>query len=361
MKENNNLSPKLLYLTKLALVILVLSVFGLFVYFFQPGWFKINIKKAKTTSTAKVEALVATTTAPILCPDCVRRSLDGVMVKPEFEKLRPYAVMIDNFPAARPQSGLSAASLVYEATAEGGITRYLAFFAPDQAPNEIGPVRSARPYFLNWAKELSATYVHVGGSPDALELAKNLGKSDVNQFFKGAYFWRSNDRMAPHNVLTSADNLNKYRSESGESGAGFSPWQFKDAATSTEGIVSRVNIKYSAGYAVSWQYQSAANEYERNLDSAPHLDASGVKITAKNIIVQLVSFKVTDEKLRLELTNALSGKALLCQDGVCQMGLWKKNSAADRTKYYNKNGSEFVFNAGTTWVEVIDDLKLLEY
>jgi hypothetical protein len=78
---------------------------------------------------------------------------------------------------------------------------------------------------------------------------------------------------------------------------------------------------------------------------------------AKNIIVHLTSFLVTDDKLRLEMSGALSGKALLCQDGSCSMGSWKKNSTSLRAKYYYKNGDEFIFNAGTTWIEVIEDLQ----
>ncbi len=179
---DNNLSPKLLAITKISLVIIILSSLGLFIYLFQPDWFnfKINLNKEAKTETSVTE--VATTTETI-CANCVRRYIDGVMVAPEFEKSQLYGVMIDNFSTARPQFGLSAASLVYEAPAEGGVTRYLAFFSPDSAPSEIGPVRSARAYFLNWAKELGATFVHVGGSPDALEAAKRIAKSDLNEFF----------------------------------------------------------------------------------------------------------------------------------------------------------------------------------
>ena len=358
VEKDNNLSPKLLYATKLALVVLVLSTAGLFIYFFQPSWFKINFKKSESVATVPVEVVA---TSSVACTDCTRRLLDGEMVKPEFAKLRPYAVMIDNFPAARPQSGLSAASLVYEAPAEGGITRYLAIFSPDKAPSEIGPVRSARAYFLNWAKELGSTYVHVGGSPEALELAKKIGKSDLNEFFKGSYFWRSNTRTAPHNVLISGDNLNKYRSDSSESGLELKSWQFKDASTTSPEIISKIKIKYTQNYEVYWQYQKASNDYVRYLDNQVHLDVTGSKIVAKNIIVNLSSFKVTDDKLRLEISSAISGVALLCQDGNCNLGTWKKNSATSRAKYYYKSGEEFIFNAGVTWVEVIDNLNSLEY
>lgn len=357
--NNNDLSPKLLSATKLALVVLALSSAGLFLYFFQPSWFKIDFYK--TEEVTPVVEQVATTTATTTCLDCVRRQIDGVMVAKEFEKTQLYAVMIDNFSTARPQAGLSNASLVYEAPAEGGVTRYLAIFAPDSAPAEIGPVRSARSYFLNWAKELGAIYVHVGGSPEALELAKNLGTNDLNEFYKGSYFWRSNDRSAPHNVLTSGEKLTGYQKLKSENVLEFATWQFKDAATSTTSVASQINIKYSDGYNVYWQYQPETNSYLRYLDGTAHVDASGTNISAKNIVIHLSSFKVTDDKLRLEMSSSLSGKALLCQDGVCSMGNFKKNSPSSRAKYYNKNGEEFIFNAGQTWIEVVEDLQNIKY
>ncbi len=359
-RNNNDLSPKLIYATKLALVVLVLSVTGLFLYFFQPNWFKFDFNLKKETPTA-ISVTTDTTTSTLVCSDCVRSLLDGELVKPELEKLRPYAVMIDNFPAARPQSGLSKASLVYEAPAEGGITRYLAIFSPDKAPSEIGPVRSARSYFLAWAKELGATYVHVGGSPEALELVKNIGTSDLNEFYKGSYFWRSDSRLAPHNILISGDNLNKYRNSSNESGITLIPWQFKDSATSTAENNSQIKIKYPKDYGVSWRYQSLTNNYERYQENQPSLDVDGSKISAKNIIIHLTSFKIVDDKLRLEMSTSLSGVASLCQDGNCQLGTWKKNSTNGRAKYYYKTGEEFIFNAGATWIEVIEDISKIEY
>lgn len=357
---NNNLSPKLLKVTKISLVILILSSLGLFIYLFQPDWFnfKINLNKEAKTETPVTE--IATTTNNV-CVDCVKRYIDGVMVAPEFEKAQLYAVMIDNFETARPQSGLSKASLVYEAPAEGGVTRYLAIFSPDSAPAEIGPVRSARAYFLNWAKELGAIYVHVGGSPEALELAKNLGTNDLNEFYKGSFFWRANNRTAPHNVLTSGEKLTSYQQLKSENVLEFTPWQFKEAATSTSVINSQINIKYPDGYAVYWQYDNALGEYTRYLNGAAHTDDSGANITAKNIVVHLTSFLVTDDKLRLEMSGSLSGQAVLCQDGQCTMGKWKKNSTSSRARYYYKSGEEFIFNAGTTWIEVIDDLQKISY
>jgi hypothetical protein len=359
MAKENNLPRGLLIITRISLITIVISFFGLFLYFFQPSWFNFNLTKEKDAKIIHQEGDEATSTD--LCLNCARRLLDGVMVPPEETNLRPYAVMIDNFSNARPQSGLSSASLVYEAPAEGGVTRYLAFFDPKSTPLEIGPVRSARAYFLNWAKELGATYVHVGGSPEALELAKSINKSDLNEFYNSKYFSRSPKRVAPHNVMTTISDLENYRLDKNETGITINPWQFKDLSTSTETIVSKISIKYSSGYDVYWNYNLENNNYERYLDGSLHKDSSGEKISANNLIVQIVSFKITDDKLRLELSSALSGQALLCQDGNCQMGNWKKNSSNSRAKYYYKNGEEFIFNAGPTWIEINDNLQNIKY
>lgn len=355
-KDNETLSPKLWRITKVSLAILFISAVGLFLYFFQPDLFNFKIKEEQPPVITEEY-----TPEENICPSCVRRNLDGIMVLPEVANLRPFAVVIDNFQLARPQIGLASASLVYEAPVEGGVTRYLAIFDPESAPTEIGPVRSARTYFLNWAKELGATFVHVGGSPDALEAAKRIAKSDLNEFYKGEYFWRSSKLVAPHNVLTSKNKLNAYRLDYKESGAEFKPWQFKEAATSSEEIIHSINLKYPNEYAVLWEYNKDNNLYERYLDNKAHLDASSERITANNLIIHLASFKVIDDDLRLEMSSALSGQALLCQDGNCHLGKWQKDSQTNRAKYYYNSGDDFIFNAGKTWIEVIEDFKYLKY
>lgn len=357
-KPDNNLSPKLLSATKLALAIILLSGIGLYLYFFQPSWLRFSfINKNDAPVETILEPLASSTD---ICSNCVRRAIDGVMVPPEAVNPALYAVMIDNFTSARPQAGLSAASLVYEAPAEGGITRYLAIFTASTTVAEIGPIRSARSYFLNWAKELGAIYVHVGGSPEALEMAKKLGTNNLDEFYQSNFFWRSSDRSAPHNVLTSSEKLDSYLQLKSENILEISPWQFKDSASSTDKISNQIKIKYGKGYDVTWKYQDDGSYY-RFLDEKEHIDANGTKITAKNIIIHLSSFNVTDDKLRLNMSSALSGTALLCQDAKCQLGNWSKSSQITRAKYYYKDGTDFIANAGTTWIEVIDDLQKITY
>lgn len=357
MKKNkNNLSKKWLVITRLSIIILAACVFVLFFYFFQPDLFQV---KSSSLEIKKEE--IAITTISQKCSDCKPRRFDGVLDTSQSEKSRPFAVMIDNYPAARPPFGLAEASLVYEAPVEGGVTRYLAFFLPETAPAKIGPIRSARQYYVDIARETGATYVHCGGSPKALLSAKELGTSDLDEFFKGAYFWREGARPAPHNVLTSGDNLNKYRLDSQESNGDFPAWQYKATSSVTQTIVPKIDIKYQAEYAVYWKYDQESNKYLRFLNDKNHLDANGTKITADNLIVQLSYFSVVDEKLRLKMSAANSGQALLCQDGNCVLGKYKKNTTEGRTRYYRQDGEEFIFNAGITWIEMISDWTDLKY
>ena len=143
--------------------------------------------------------------------------------------------MIENMVTSRPQSGLDRANLVYEALAEGGITRFLAVFASGEEIEKIGPVRSARTYYLDWAKELSAAYIHVGGSPEALRLIPQYDILDLNQFYNSPNFWRAKERAAPHNLYTSSELLARavVSKKWGPTGS-FESWELKNKEKPSE-------------------------------------------------------------------------------------------------------------------------------
>ncbi len=162
------------------------------------------------------------------CENCQRRNIDGIYVNSEKSNPPLVAVMIDNHFGARPPCGLNLAKLVYEAEVEGNFTRYMAIFNTTDTIEKIGPVRSARPYFLDWARELGATYAHCGGSPEALVQIKKENIINMNEFYDGAYFWRTNEKKAPHNILTSSKNINKFIENEKIPTKEFIPWQFKD-------------------------------------------------------------------------------------------------------------------------------------
>ncbi len=160
----------------------------------------------------------------------VHDPLTGVFVEQAHSNQQVFGIMIDEHVDARPQSGIDQAFLVMEAPVEAGIPRLLAFFSQDQKMEKIGPVRSARPYFVDWALELAALYTHVGGSNEALDKIKNGATFDLNQFWHDSQFWRVTDRDAPHNVYTSTDLLGSYvkqKQNAGRPAPLYGVWKFK--------------------------------------------------------------------------------------------------------------------------------------
>jgi hypothetical protein len=289
-----------------------------------------------------------------------RRPLDGMPVETGGPPRAYYAVMIDNFSAARPPAGLSAASLVIEAPVEGPITRLLAVFGDDAAAERVGPVRSARPYFLDWAMEFDALYVHVGGSPEALGLLAGDAVRGMNEFSFGAYFWRDQKRRAPHNTYTSLELMKKNdeRRFPGREHAAPEPWRFKEDAPEDEraedgAVISIPNPERS--YAVRWTYDRAANGYVREQGGSPHAEEGNGAVRAKNVVIQYVKTRVLDEVGRKRIETIGEGEALAAIDGNVVSAKWKKGSKDARTRFYDAAGNELAFNAGTTWIEVVAD------
>jgi hypothetical protein len=299
----------------------------------------------------------------VSCVDCARRLIDGVYVEKGKENPPLAAVMIDNEVTSRPASGLSKANLVYEAEAEGKITRYLAFFDGTVDLTRVGPIRSARPYFLDWANELSAVYVHCGGSPEALTKIIKYGIADFNEFYNGDYFWRSDEKIAPHNVFTSMQNIQNFIAKKGIRESNYFSWKFKDEnKNSIEAKENNINIVFKEpDYIVDWNYDSENNSYIRSLAGKIQTDDGDNKIVAKNIIVQVNKTEIIDSKFRLDMKTTGSGKAIVCLDGFCEEGEWQKENYSSRTRYFDSAGKEFEFNPGVTWIEVVRSVENIKY
>ena len=317
-------------------------------------WQVLRSDIAPVTIGTAIEATEATTAVDIP-GNYIRRRLDGVYVDPKEANYYPLAVMIDNDPNARPQTGLARAQIVYEALAEGAITRFMAIFASaTSTPDEIGPVRSARPYFVDWAQGYNALYAHVGGSPEALAELTTIAMHNINEFYQGKYFWRAKDRLPPHNVLGSAGELYAYLENLNAYSSNYRSWQYKDEAPAEERGGQNIEINYNNPlFAVAWQYDKEQNQYRRFMADSPHNDADGTPITTKNIILLKVSSQVVDAQLRRHMQNIGDGKAWYCLDGTCDEGTWKKPSLTEREVIYNAQNEEVKFNTGTTWIEVV--------
>lgn len=284
----------------------------------------------------------------------VARRLDGVLVPASIATLAPRAVMIENHPDARPVSGLSKASIVIEAPVEGGITRYLAFFAASTTLPQVGPVRSARPYYVDWADAWNAPYFHVGGSPDALEKISGMaGFVDVNEFAQGASFWRDTTRYAPHNTYTKDALMDAVVAKKGAaSSTAPLAWHFQDAASSTErGDIVGPRIPYGGSFNIRWNYDKERGVYVRFLSGAAQLDRDGSAVESENVIVIKTEQTVLDTYGRLRVRTTGSGDAVAYRDGKKFVLRWRR-SAGEPIRFESTDGTEFLFTRGRTWIEV---------
>ncbi|MFH1171521.1 MAG: DUF3048 domain-containing protein [bacterium] len=320
--------------------------------------------------TVQIQAVSNTEKSGTTLPQTFRipstwpRRVDGILVPANQANIVPVAVMIENLSIVRPQSGLASASVVYETLAEGGIPRLLAIFARTDM-KKVGPVRSSRPYFVDWASEYQGAYLHAGGSRDALnEIGKvRLRSIDALVGKTAKYFFRAGKVASTHNLFTRGTLLKQVKSAFGlaEKKASFRSWKFKNdpplAKRPKQQKQLTIDFKSGAGYIVRYAYEQSTNSWLRFNGGKPHTDANYAKptqIRAKNVIVQLVpKERILDKKLRILLDITGSGKGWLLQDGGLQRITWKKTSASARTLFFLQNGTEVNFNRGSTWIEVV--------
>ncbi len=313
-----------------------------------------KIRRASGNASSSVSAAETSSTMRL-----VSRRLDGVLVPTGEEAFTPRAIMIDNQADARPFSGVASAQLVIEAPVEGGITRLLAFFDATNTVFEIGPVRSARPYFVDWALGWRALYAHVGGSPEALEKIRALGEnfSDANEMFFGGSFWRSNLRRAPHSTYTNTEQMTQLMSARGfASSTAPIAWHFQDAVSSTErGGVARVSVPYGGSYSVMWKYDRERGVYTRSVSGRRALDRDGASLESENVVLMKTDAQVLDTVGRLRVRTIGSGDAIAYRDGNKYPLRWRR-SAGEPIRFESQDGREFLFTRGRTWVEVtVDD------
>ena len=285
------------------------------------------------------------------------------MISERASQRHPIAVMIDDLSPARPQSGLQSASIVWHAPAEGGIPRYMAIFA-DTLPEDVGPVRSARLYFVQWASEWKAVYVHAGGSPQALATLAAKGRGQLvynaDQFRYGAYFRRVSDRFAPHNLYTTLANLRKLSAAVGaEPGPLEQKWKFApDIPLEQRPQGGSITVSYPAN-TITYRYNRKANTYRRTVSvEGEQRDASnGKRIAPKNVVVMLVNFSPLNDgsgKNRQEADIIGSGKAWIATNGTTIKGTWKKNKPNGMTHFYDANGERVTLTVGQTFIQVLD-------
>ncbi len=285
--------------------------------------------------------------------------LTGVQVTDEAAtKIPATAIMIENSPDARPQSGIKNAGVVFEAIAEGGITRFLAIYQQEK-PQLIGPVRSVRLYYVQWLAPFQASVAHVGGSLFALKEVRNGNYRDVDQFFNGKYYWRATDRYAPHNVYTSFAKLDALNAAKGYTNSTVTGFSRKDDTASKTPNATRINVTISGpAYNSSYAYDPTSNAYLRSQAGASHNDREGGQVTPKVIIVMNVDMKlVMEDGWREQITAIGSGKATIFQDGVVTVGNWTKKDTNSQITFTTPEGKDIPLNRGQTWITAIPNGK----
>lgn len=272
------------------------------------------------------------------------------------ESLFVFGVMVENAYDAWPLSGVEDAFLVIEAPVEGSIPRFLAFFTSDMRVDEIGPVRSARPYYVDWAHGWDLVYAHVGGSPEALELITELGVQDLNEFYNGSTFWRSTHRSAPHNVYTSIDRLTRTAKAKDfkQRSQGFFSFKSSEGDYGDIDLVEYWWFSRSGAYDVVWNFENGLYTRSQGVNTAQSADGDLYQVN--NVIFLETDIRSIDDVDRKRVRTTGEGDALLFQNGFRTEIIWKKNSIDGPLYFEDAWGNEVTLLPGKTWITVAEDL-----
>lgn len=348
---------------------------------------------------AKIQELPKTEECPI------NGGMFSTVEREIWEGRRPLTAVVENHSDSRPQSGLGLADVVYEAVAEGGITRFLGVFYCGAASAElkIAPVRSARVYFIKWAAEYGENplFLHVGG---ANSICNNCPRGvkpkgdvapEVNAFAllddlgwrRGAYGndfdggtnvgvpvvirdqYRTSEEASAweHSVVASVDEVHIEGEKRGfgakdENGVSwdktFKPWKFADDAPLSSPKASKIAFEFWSNkpeYDVTWDYDPPTNSYKRNNGGESYIDwENKEQVLAKNVLIQFLAEKgPVDRELHMYYENIGDGDIILFQNGDVIEGTWEKEDELGRTIYLDPDGEEIKFVRGTTWIEAV--------
>lgn len=317
------------------------------------GCSKYVSEEPTPTPAPTIDVVPTAVPVPTPTPAAYRMPLTGLpAVQPMVT--RPVLVTVENSPQARPQSGLDKADVVYEVLAEGEITRFLAIYQSQQA-DAIGPVRSMRPYFVQIGDGFDAVLVHAGWSSDAMVMMQQKKINHLDQVYgDDAFYWRSKERKAPHNLYTSTEKIQqgvekrKFRQE-------WDPRSINFASENTRMFLEQsgqtVNIPYPSGYKVSYEYDLTSKLYKRSMLGKPHLDKeTKEQLTAKNLMIIEAAHKVLDKEGRRAVDVLGPGKGIILQEGRAQNVTWERKNGIIRALL---NGKEIPMLAGNTWVQIV--------
>ena len=281
--------------------------------------------------------------------------LNGIEVASKADLSKPVtAIMIENSPDARPHSGLKQAEVVYEAIAEGGITRFLTIFQQHK-PQLIGPVRSLRMYYVDWLAPYQASVAHVGGSHASLQEIRNGKYRDIDQFFNGSSYWRANDRRPPHNVYTSFEKLDALNAGKGYKSSQFTSFARADGKASDKPNAVNIDINFSSSwYNTHYDYDKASNTYLRSIGGQASNDREEGRLAPSVVIALHVNeTTVMEDGWRQSIVTTGTGTATVFQNGTAAEYTWRKNDRFSPLELIDAAGKPVALNRGQTWIAAV--------
>ena len=274
-------------------------------------------------------------------------------------------IMIENSVDARPQSGLKDAGVIYEAIAEGGITRFMAVYQ-DAKPQYIGPVRSARQTFVEMSRQYQCGYLHIGGAKNAIATLKTSGYRNLDGgWYEGTYVFRIRERYAPHNVYTNFDKIDEWETKFGYTESKYNGFArikpdtlIEVPAEKRDATKVSINISSNSQYNVRYTYDASTNKYLRYhaYKTTPHMDKAKDGKTTQHapdvVIAMRVTTKARPETKFFDHTTTGSGEAWIFQNGTVTKATWKRASVTDELGFYDGDNNIIELNRGQTWISM---------
>ncbi|MDE7326442.1 MAG: DUF3048 domain-containing protein [Lachnospiraceae bacterium] len=295
--------------------------------------------------------------------------LTGEWIDKEQVEQRPYAVMLNNIKVASPQSGIGQADIVYEALTEAGITRFLALFSSigkdTPAADRLGSVRSARHYFVSFADEYDAIFVHFGETTYATKKMKKLGIDHITGMYGAgvASFYRDKSIKAPHNAFASLEGILTALERAGirtEYEEGYEA-HFRFYAEDTDLMAGEeslaadgITLGFSAYTSPYFTYDKETKLYTRYQFGGVHTDYNtGGELKFKNLIIQFVDEWNIDKNgyQTMDIEDA-KGTGYYLTNGICVSVTWVKKESTRFMRYYGTDGEELTINPGKTYIAV---------
>lgn len=349
-------NKKIIIGTSIAAVLIAIAVVVCILVF---GSVDKKVNKPKETTVVQTETQTEDPNA-----GKVQSKLTGEYISANKANKRPVALMYNNIIDAIPHSGLYNADICYEAPVEGGITRIMGIFENYESIKKMGSVRSCRIYYCSFANEWDAIYGHFGQSKYALEYLKSGDIDTVSSLTGEKYYFRTSDRVAPHNCFTSGANLKKaikelkYRAEYKKNYQGH--FEFADTENKIDLTSGKTAKKVEIGYQINnpyFVYNQKDGQYYRYQYGDKHIDDQNNKqLHCSNIIIQFVNATLYPDNKSLNMTLSGKGSGWYITNGKAEKITWQKEKQrSGQTKYLDENGEEIKLNTGKTWICMVQN------